>query len=93
LVALVNKGRRLVSVRDVGLRLHSGKLLRSADLIRPLVLGDRVGSVVSLYEYGGPSSPLDVSRAEAWDTTGRRYASVGASVPDNQGVDKRDRLA
>ena len=75
-VALFNKGRRLVSVRDVGLRLHSGELLRSADLIRPFVLGETESGEVlfPLYEYRGHiSSPLDVSRAEAWDTTGRRY--------------------
>ena len=76
LVRLVNKGRRLVSVREVGLRLHSGELLRTPDLVRPLVLGEtESGDVLfPLYEYRDRiSSPLDVSHAEAWDTTGRRY--------------------
>jgi len=70
LVPLVNKGRRLISVRHVGLRLHSGELLR------PLVLGETESADVlfPLYEYRDRiSSPLDVSHAEAWDTTGRRY--------------------
>src|SRR3989304_6447972 len=53
LVPLVNKGRRAVSVKDVGLRLHSGELLTTPDLVRPLALGETecCNLWFPLYEY------------------------------------------
>ena len=76
LVSLVNNGRRPVSVRSVGLRLHSGRVLLRPDFITPEVLRETESRQVwfPLYEYRNDiHSPLDVAHAVASDTSEREY--------------------
>jgi hypothetical protein len=75
-VRLVNQGRRPIHIENILLRLNSGKSLLS-ELVSPKIILDEGESYVFLFplvHYQDEiNSPLDIKRAEVYDTKGKKY--------------------
>ena len=76
-VRLVNRGRRPINVESILLRLKSGKALLPKPVTPKVALDEN-----ETYEYWFSltyyqdeiNSPLDIKRAEAYDTHGKKYS-------------------